>query len=77
MMKLLRCPFCGGKIIEFDSCQGLEDCVNFEKCEENGYYAIVCSGNKGGCGASTGYFVTKREAVVAWNRRYAGKDVAE
>lgn len=65
------CPFCGGQSIDLDSCKGLEECENFEECSSQ-YHAIVCNWNKGGCGASSGYYPTVEEAIDAWNRRTEG-----
>lgn len=69
MEELKPCPFCGCKNIVVDTCHDLEDCENFESCEDAGYYSAVCDGNDGGCGASTGYRATIKAAVEAWNRR--------
>lgn len=66
---LKSCPFCGGKEIEISSCKGLEECENFDHCEDKEYVSVVCNFNKGGCGASNGYHNTKEKAVEAWNRR--------
>ena len=32
-------------------------------------YLIVCNTNIGGCGAASGLYDTKEEAIEAWNRR--------
>ena len=32
-------------------------------------YSICCDVKKGGCGASTGWYLTKELAAEAWNRR--------
>ncbi|MBU2701144.1 hypothetical protein Ga0466249_002258 [Sporomusaceae bacterium BoRhaA] len=69
----LSCPFCGGKNIEFDDCKGTEACNNFEECK-SAYYTVVCNINKGGCGASSGYYQTKEQAIKAWNRRVVLED---
>lgn len=61
-----RCPFCGSnEIVVCTSCD------LFRQIEENGefgYYA-VCDAQRGGCGSSTGWHTTKKEAIDAWNRR--------
>lgn len=67
-VELKPCPFCGGQNIGADSCNGLEECANFEECDSQ-YHAIVCNCNKGGCGASSGYYPTLEKAIEAWNRR--------
>ena len=69
MKELKPCPFCGGENIEISTCKELEDCANFEECQSIGFYSIVCNINKGGCGASSGYYPTVEEAIEAWNRR--------
>ena len=75
-VELKPCPFCGGENIEFCTCKELEDCANYEKCQSISFgdlqfmfYIIVCNKNKGGCGASSGYYPTKEKAIEAWNRR--------
>ena len=55
--KTKHCPFCGhAKTLEFS--------------EKGVYFAVVCSILIGGCGGSSGYWVTKLEAVEKWNRRW-------
>ena len=68
MSELKPRPFCGGQNIGLDSCKGLGECENFEACRSE-YYTLVCDWNKGGCGASSGYYPTMKEAIEAWNRR--------
>ena len=69
-IKLLRCPFCGNTNIQETNCRELEDCAHFEVCDTDIlYFAYVCSVNHGGCGASTGYYEHKEEAIEAWNKR--------
>lgn len=77
--KLLPCPFYGAEATEITDVHDLEECGNFEyedcPCElyedsgNFGYYTIVCSANRGGCGSSSGYFPTKEQAIEAWNKR--------
>ena len=74
---LKKCPFCGGENVEFDTCKGLEDCPDFTECINPSYHAVVCNVNKGGCGASSGFYPTKEEAAEKWNRRVGGKEWAE
>lgn len=64
--ELEPCPFCGQteyiKVIR-DSYVG------------SGYYAVCCSAERAfneptkGCGATSGYYPTKEEAMNKWNRR--------
>ena len=68
-VELKPCPFCGGQNIGFDSCKLLEECANFEECRLSEYHSIVCKCIKGGCGASSGYYLTVEDAIEAWNRR--------
>lgn len=76
MEKLKPCPFCGNSVAEHTTLQDCEMCANFEdeemcpNFEACGYgHFIVCNVNKGGCGASTGWYQTIEEAVKAWNTR--------
>ena len=68
-MEIKQCQFCGNKNIVKDGCKCLEACKHFEDCEEESYVAVVCNVNEGGCGASSGYYLTLSEAVSKWNRR--------
>jgi len=81
--ELLPCPFCGKThtLIVGAASEAWD-------ADENGpyphteTYAIFCDastdGGKGGCGGSGGYFVTKEDAIDAWNHRAApaGEPVA-
>ena len=61
MSELKPCPFCGrnhGLLIESIH-HRLDDVTVF--CD--------ASGDKIGCGASCGYYNSKKEAIEAWNRR--------
>ena len=68
MVTLKPCPFCGNtptiRIIK----------------GENGWrdrYAVLCRYDEGGCGAESGLYHYKAEAIEAWNRRIgeiSGKD---
>ena len=62
----LPCPFCGGR--------NLEVLTSAELCDSgrDDEFTVCCSYNSGGCGATSGYCKTKREAIEKWNRR-AGK----
>jgi hypothetical protein len=69
-MKIEKCPFCGKQIAEIGNCKNMEECEHFEECPAvEPYVCVVCSINKGGCGASTGYQEGVEKAIAAWNRR--------
>lgn len=59
--KLKPCPFCGFINPELYGVT-IEE-YNFRD------YAVICSANIGGCGASTGHYEKEPEAIEAWNRR--------
>ena len=65
------CPFCSKTdSLVIESCVDLQDCKNYDKCdEEYSYRAVICSFNRGGCGASGGFAKTREEAIAKWNRR--------
>lgn len=65
-MELKPCPFCGGMAI------ALQVGENFS-CRQ---FQVIChwyEGESTGCGASSGFFDSLREAIEAWNRRRSGK----
>ena len=64
MRELKPCPFCGGQNIIgiLKESQSLDDL-------SVPFYALICSFNNGGCGASSGYYPTVEGAIDAWNRR--------
>ena len=69
-MKIEKCPFCGKDVAEISNCQELEECRHFEKCHATGpYVCVVCNIHEGGCGASSGYYVSEEKAIAAWNSR--------
>jgi len=75
-MKIEKCPFCGKQIAEIGNCKNMEECEHFEECPAvEPYVCVVCSINKGGCGASTGYQEGVEKAIAAWNRRASGRDI--
>ena len=63
------CPFCGKRVAEITNCQELEECANFEECDESAFSCVVCTYNNGGCGATGGYSDTRIGAITMWNRR--------
>lgn len=68
--KLLPCPFCGKRIAIILTASELEDCDDtFEKLYGIENVAVVCTFNKGGCGATSGYRGSKKAAIKAWNKR--------
>lgn len=62
-IKLLPCPFCGGK-------------ANLNYNEKFYEYYVDCGLEHGSCVAipSTWPFATKEEAIKAWNTRNGGKE---
>jgi len=74
---LLPCPFCWKQIAEIGNCKNMEECEHFEECPAvEPYVCVVCSINKGGCGASTGYQDGVEKAIAAWNRRVDARQLA-
>lgn len=69
MTDLKRCPFCGKSVAHISTYQEIEGCENFEVCNDCDYVAVICDFNKGGCGASSGFRRTEKEAIDLWNRR--------
>lgn len=77
--ELKPCPFCGKDVAVFSDAKELEDCANYEdedcSCKNfhpNSscpYICVVCDVNKGGCGASSGYSLTREKVAEKWNRR--------
>ena len=63
-IELLPCPFCG-KNVQFVGTSGEIDGDSDNKDS----FAVCCSFNSGGCGATSGYRETKEEAIKAWNMR--------
>ena len=68
-ISLSPCPFCGKDIAMFTKCQEMKFCPDYRSCPEGHYICAVCSFQRGGCGASTGFFPTPKEAADAWNER--------
>ena len=71
--ELKRCPFCGGKYtVNLSDSSECSSCVDEPPCDGCNWkkYLIVCNVHLGGCGAASGLYDTKEEAIEAWNRRY-------
>ena len=80
-IELKPCPFCGEKVAKITvvtNAHNLEGCSNcsdeiFHFYEFSSYHClsnlVICDINKGGCGASSGYYRTTEKAIEAWNRR--------
>lgn len=78
--KLSPCPFCGAETAptlmtaqETESCAHFdyESCPCFDTDRECPVALVVCDMTKGGCGASSGFRMSKGEAVRDWNQRAA------
>jgi len=60
-IKLKKCPFCGTEPTEI---------VRKGKDGWRDRFAVLCDYEHGGCGAESGWYHYREEAVDAWNRRY-------
>lgn len=60
--KLSPCPFCG-------SAKAPTVTTEQESAPYMGFESVVCDMTKGECGASSGYCLSKGEAVSKWNAR--------
>ena len=70
--ELKPCPFCGEKYtVNLSDCSECFLCADEPPCDGCNWkkYLIVCNTNIGGCGAASGLYDTKEEAIEAWNRR--------
>lgn len=75
--ELKPCPFCGSSIAvvictthELSGCDCYIDSPGFAVCcSINEISSVPLSDWKPGCGASSGYGLTKEEVVEKWNRR--------
>lgn len=62
-IKLKSCPFCGNTKIFVGQGTEIQDNTYNEQ------YAVCCDFQQGGCGACSGYRLTKTEAIKIWNGR--------
>lgn len=62
------CPFCG-QLESLDSLDRREDEEDDNIIDEYNYVAICCNVNAGGCGSSSGFRKTLKEAAEIWNKR--------
>lgn len=84
MENILPCPFCGkAESPSVETARSCEDCMHFEDEEKCPAYepfddewedrcpfkTVVCTFDKGGCGASGGWYPTREKAIAAWNKR--------
>ena len=72
VMGIKPCPFCGGKYtVNLSDCSECFLCADEPPCDGCNLkkYLIVCNMDIGGCGAASGLYDTKEEAIKAWNRR--------
>jgi len=71
MDELLPCPFCGKsdtvEPIEASQLYADMQVSILNKPQES--FAVVCSVWKEGCGASSGFKLTREKAAKLWNRR--------
>ena len=59
------CPFCGRGANHYEKAASNEEQLDFQL--ENNCCHVVCCDL---CFASTGEYITKQEAIDAWNSRY-------
>ena len=60
MNELKPCPFCGSEKLVILEEVAYGNILN---------YAVCCDFDHGGCGATSGYRISEKEAIEAWNRR--------
>ena len=60
MKPIKRCPFCGNyaRIIIRQGKDGWRD-----------RYSVLCDYENGGCGAESGWYHSREEAIDSWNKR--------
>ena len=61
----------GKDTVNLYDCIECSPCVDEPPCDGCNWkkYLIVCNVHLGGCGAASGLYDTKEEAIEAWNRR--------
>lgn len=79
--ELLSCPFCGKQdSLRLGSASEMWDEESEGPFPHTETYAVFCSASSDdallGCGGSGGYFLTKAEAIAAWNRRAPAEEAA-
>ena len=52
------CPFCGNKDLQIK-----------ETVKSVVYYSVICSTQKDGCGAESGWMESPEDAIEAWDMR--------
>lgn len=69
MKKLKNCPFCGGHCVIFMTENDMAE-MHGGNGENDGYY-VICLANttEVGCGASSGWAMSQKEARKKWNKR--------
>ncbi len=63
--ELRPCPFCGNKNVSVVT-DNLEYSLGFVDFAD---FQVICSTTSKGCGATSGKYSDKDEAIEAWNRR--------
>ena len=62
-IELEPCPFCGNT----DLLVGTSNEIRLDGDEDN--FAVCCDVDRGGCGACSGYALSRLKAVEYWNKR--------
>ncbi len=66
--ELKPCPFCGqdtAVVVTHDEIRSLPNTDDYEDAN----FAVCCNSLEGGCGATSGYNLTRKLARKAWNKR--------
>lgn len=69
--ELKPCPFCGRTSpLEVTDSNKIDLLTQSDYAfDDNPTFAVVCNKNKEGCGSSSGFWDTQKQAVIAWNTR--------